>query len=71
MTQPGSPTPYDAMPHDPEAAVTALDSVVGEDYGPPEVVDPDREAAEADQVEQTVEVPVDDDAEPDAEAEEA
>lgn len=64
MTQPGSPTPNDAMPHDREAAVTALDSVIGEDYGPPETVDPDREAAEADQLEQTVEVPVDDDADP-------
>lgn len=48
------------LPDDPEQAVAALDAGTGEDYGPPEVVDPDREAAEADQIEQTIEVPQDD-----------
>lgn len=48
-------------PEDPEEAVAELSEPQGEDYGPPEVVDPDREADVADQVEQTIEVPVDDD----------
>lgn len=42
---------------DPEAAVDELDPDTGEDYDPAEVVDSDREASEADQVEQAMEVP--------------
>jgi len=45
------------LPDDPEEAVAALDPETGEDYGPPEVVDLDREADEADQLEQAIEVP--------------
>ncbi|PYG00580.1 hypothetical protein SAMN05216184_103151 [Georgenia satyanarayanai] len=59
MSTPVSPPPAEDLP-DPEEAVAALDPETGEDYDPPEVVDPDREAAEADQVEQAIEVPVDD-----------
>jgi len=53
------PTPAHGidLPDDPEEAVAALDPDTGEDYGPPEVVDPDREANEADQLEQAIEVP--------------
>ncbi|WP_324649712.1 hypothetical protein [Georgenia sp. H159] len=53
------------VPEDPEEAVAALDPGTGEDYGPPEVVDPDREANEADQAEQVIEVPLVDDPEDD------
>ena len=60
MSNPVSPPPAEDLA-DPEEAVAALDPETGEDYGPPEVVDPDREAAEADQLEQVIEVPVDDD----------
>jgi len=60
MSNPVSPPPAEDLP-DPEEAVAALDPETGEDYGPPEVVDPDRGAAEADQLEQVIEVPVDDD----------
>ena len=49
------------VPEDVEEAVAELNPPQGEDYGPPEVVDPGREADVADQVEQTIEVPVDDD----------
>lgn len=65
MSIPSSQTPARGIeiPEDPEEAVTELSPPVGEDYGPPEVVDPDREANVADQVEQTIEVPVEDDEE--------
>lgn len=56
---PGAPS--SELPDDPEQAVAALDPGTGEDYGPPEVVDPDREANEADQLEQAAEVPEDED----------
>lgn len=46
------------LPEDPEVAVEGVTSP--EEYGPPEVVDPDREANLADQVEQTIEVPEED-----------
>lgn len=54
------------LPEDPEAAVEGIERP--EDYGPPEIVDPDREANVADQVEQTIEVPEPDD-DPDSEDE--
>ncbi|HLT85578.1 MAG TPA: hypothetical protein VKZ83_15195 [Phototrophicaceae bacterium] len=62
-------TPYADLPEDPEEAVAALDPETGEDYDPPEVVDLDREAAEADQLEQTIEVPELDEPEDDGEEE--
>ena len=61
-----STTPADDQPEDvpdPAEADAALELGTGEDYGPPAVVDPDREAAVADQIEQTIEVPQDDDPE--------
>lgn len=61
-----SPTHGSALPQDPEEAVTELNPPVGEDYGPPEEVDPDREADVADQVEQAIEVPVEEDLDDDA-----
>lgn len=61
MSTPPIPgAPENELP-DPEEAVAALEPETGEDYDPPEVVDPDREANEADQLEQVIEVPVDDD----------
>ncbi|HLV04316.1 hypothetical protein [uncultured Georgenia sp.] len=67
MSIPPNPTPGIDLPDDPEEAVAALSPSTGEDYDPPEVVDPDREASEADQLEQTIEVPVLDDADVDGE----
>lgn len=64
-----NPTPDADLPEDPEEAVAALDPATGEDYDPPEVVDLDREANEADQVEQTIEVPELDEPEEDGEDE--
>lgn len=68
-TTPADGQPED-LPDDPEEAVAALDTGRDEDYGPPEVVDPDREAALADQIEQTIEVPADDE-DPEGTGEEA
>jgi len=60
-----SPNTDADLPEDPEEAVAALDPATGEDYDPPEVVDTDREATVADQVEQATEVPEPDEPEDD------
>lgn len=66
MSIPPDPTTaHETDVPDPEEAVAALDPETGEDYGPPEVVDPDREANEADQAEQIIEVPLVDEPEDD------
>src|SRR5699024_10412045 len=49
MSNPQTPTDGIDLPEDPEEPVTALEPDTGEDYDPPEVVDLDREASEADQ----------------------
>lgn len=60
MSTPTGPTPQ-SLPDDPEAVVDEASEPHGEDYDPADRVDPAREAAEADMVEQAIEVPVDDD----------
>lgn len=75
MSIPSGRTPdHEAQsPQDPEEVVGELHPPQGEDYGPPEVIDPDREASEADQIDQAIEAPdpdepagEDDQGEPDA-----
>lgn len=72
MSTPAGPTPdqTQVLPEDPEAVVDEIAEPRGEDYDPADRIDPAREAAEADMVDQAIEAPVDDesDASPDAAA---
>lgn len=55
--------PLDAaaeQPPDPEEVQPGTDSADAEEYDPPPVVDPDKEATEADVVDQAIEVELDD-----------
>lgn len=60
-TQTGStPAESGELPADPEAVVDEIAEPEAEDYDPQGSVDPDREATEADMIEQSVEVPQED-----------
>ncbi|MEE6287987.1 hypothetical protein V2J52_10030 [Georgenia sp. MJ173] len=58
-TQTGPTPDTPDLPDDPEAVVAEISEPSGEDYDPPEQVDPDREATEADMLAQAAEVPAD------------
>lgn len=62
-----SATPVDGIgpPDDPEAVVDEISEPGGEDYGPPDRIDPEREATVADMADQAAEVPVTDETEDD------